>query len=294
MLISIHHETCFRYPVPAIDSHNEIRLQPVTDDHQSLAQFALTVNPSADLFAYATPWGVVHNFDILEPHTELRVIAESTVETRNGNPFDRLNLVASDWGFYTDGEARSLFAEYLTPTRLAAFEPEVAEFARDVQPSSADSAADFLIELTERLYDSLEYDPDATHVGSTLREVLDNMRGVCQDYAHLMLAVCRSQGIPARYVSGYVVSRSDHHLHGDEAMHAWVECALPDGRWQGFDPTNNLLANEQYVKVHVGRDYSDASPIRGVYHGLTADELAIRVTVRSLNGMHQQQQTQNQ
>src|SRR5689334_10037099 len=99
MLISIHHETCFRYPVPATDSHNEIRLQPVDDDHQRVTRFELAVDPSASLFAYPTPWGVVHSFDILAAHTELRVVAESSVETSNGNPFSRLNLVDNDWGY---------------------------------------------------------------------------------------------------------------------------------------------------------------------------------------------------
>ena len=152
--------------------------------------------------------------------------------------------------------------------------------------------------LTRQLYRVLTYAPGSTHVNSSIRQVLDHGAGVCQDFAHLMLAVCRRQGIPSRYVSGYLYTGEEHSEPGGEgdlardpdaphglvsgnAMHAWVECLLPDNRWHGFDPTNNLLTNDYYVKVHTGRDYGDVPPVRGVYRGPLVHTMDVSVKVVS-------------
>ena len=149
--------------------------------------------------------------------------------------------------------------------------------------------------LTRLLRRVFTYAPGTTHVNTPLSEVLQNKQGVCQDFAHLMLAICRRQGIPARYVSGYLYTGGrplsqddrgdDDASRGvsvrDDAMHAWVECLLPDEQWRGFDPTNNLLTNDTYVKVHYGRDYGDVPPVKGVYHGPATHTLNVTVRVQS-------------
>ncbi len=109
-------------------------------------------------------------------------------------------------------------------------------------------------------------------------EVLAHRRGVCQDFAHVMLAACRVNGVPSRYVSGYVYP-GDEGLRGDAAMHAWIECLLPSGVWCGFDPTNNVLASEHHVKVHVGRDYADVVPTKGVYRGPGKHRMRVSVSI---------------
>ena len=144
------------------------------------------------------------------------------------------------------------------------------------------SAAAFLITLTGLLGRLLTYEAGVTDVHTKLEQFLNDRRGVCQDFAHLMLAVCRSRNIPARYVSGYVYRGSDEPTtHAEQATHAWVECLLPDGRWRGFDPTNNLLANDHYVKAHIGRDYTDVVPTRGVYRGSAKHELQVEVRIQA-------------
>ena len=147
------------------------------------------------------------------------------------------------------------------------------------------------------IHSDFAYTPGVTTVDTPLQDVVAGRAGVCQDFTHLMLAVCRRQGIPSRYVSGYlftgeqaasdqtqrlsqgsVAGRARSGLAGGDATHAWVECLLPNERWYGFDPTNNLLANDSYITVHHGRDYDDVTPLRGVYKG--ASEAVLEVSVR--------------
>ena len=143
----------------------------------------------------------------------------------------------------------------------------------------AGSVAQFLLGLNAYIHDAFDYVPGATHVHSRLEEILDLGAGVCQDFAHLMIACCRSAGIPARYVSGYLFCGGHPEYRGNQATHAWLECPTPDGRWLSLDPTNNLLANDRYVRVHVGRDYADATPARGVYIGAPGAGLEVAVHV---------------
>ena len=145
------------------------------------------------------------------------------------------------------------------------------------------SAASFLLRLNEHLHGYLSYDPDATHVYSTLEDVVAACGGVCQDFAHFALACARSAGIPARYVSGYLYGGPGSYLRGESATHAWFECLLPGGRWLALDPTNNLVAGDHYIRVHVGRDYTDVSPTRGAYVGCPASKLDVSVKVVELN-----------
>lgn len=280
MLLRIRHTTSYHYPFPAAESHNEVRLKPFTDSAQTCLDFRITVRPNARIFEYQTPFGSVHHFNVRSPHTEMEISAEALVETRSSDPFAGLNLSEDDWHNYREDAGRRLFPEYLAPTRLVPIEPAAASIAASARSRDGKTVAAFLITLNLILHGLLTYDTAATTVSSTLSEFLADRRGVCQDFTHLMLAVCRSQGIPSRYVSGYLLAGPKQpEVVGAEAMHAWVECYLPTGRWHGFDPTNDLLVNDHYVKVHVGRDYHDVSPSRGVYRGPAGEKLEVRVSV---------------
>jgi transglutaminase-like putative cysteine protease len=137
-------------------------------------------------------------------------------------------------------------------------------------------------ELSRILYEAFDYESGVTGADSPIDHALEAGRGVCQDFAHIMIAVCRSWGIPARYVSGYLFTdRSEgHDRSSPDATHAWVEVYLPSLRWVGFDPTNNIVAGERHVVVAVGRDYGDVPPSRGVYKGDCDSELVVAVSVR--------------
>jgi transglutaminase-like putative cysteine protease len=223
-------------------------------------------------------------------------VSEALVIAQPRNPFERVDL-SGDWRRLEDEGFRGRFWEYLSPPveadggdpplGSAAADLSVAEAARamvrEVRQQAGDSVAAFVIELARTIHGAFAYDPRATTVGTPLVDVLAQRRGVCQDFSHLMLAVLRTAGVPARYVSGYLYVPEAARGTGGEAdegaMHAWVEAFLPGSGWVGVDPTHGLLVDHQYVKVGVGRDYDDVPPTRGLYRGQPEHTLTSRVRV---------------
>ncbi|MCS6775511.1 MAG: transglutaminase family protein [Chloroherpetonaceae bacterium] len=292
MRLRVYHTTRYLYPQPARESHNELRLMPRSDDDQTCLDFRLSITPQARIFAYDLPSGRVHHFNYRPPHNTLTIQAEALVVTHRSDPFYFLQLTTEDRAFYQLEGVRQRYAEFLAPTPRVPLVEDADRIAAIARRQAGASTASFLISLTRALYRVITYTPGATHVNTSLQQVLEKRQGVCQDFAHLMLAVCRRQGIPARYISGYLYTGQRHeeteaHLTAElpaplvsgDAMHAWVECLMPDERWCGFDPTNNLLANDHYIKVHYGRDYNDVAPVRGVYHGPAEHTLEVSVRV---------------
>ncbi|HLH81146.1 MAG TPA: transglutaminase family protein [Chthonomonas sp.] len=289
MQLCVRHTTRYAYPAAVRDSYNELRLMPVSDNNQTCRTFELDIEPKARIFSYELPSGTVHHFNIRAPHNALTIRAYSEVTTHIQDPFVGLQMHEDDSEFYAREGVRQRFYDYLSPTPLVPLTPEtdrIAQLAR--RQAGGPATATFLIALIRLLHRVLEYAPGSTRVDTPIQQVLQQKRGVCQDFAHLMLAICRRQRIPSRYVSGYIYTGSgtkesgwseEKHLIGGDAMHAWVECLLPDGAWHGFDPTNNLVVNGHYIKVHHGRDYYDVSPIRGVYHGPADHQMETSVRV---------------
>jgi transglutaminase-like putative cysteine protease len=292
-----------------VDSFNEVRLEPLTDADQRCLDFRLTVDPPAKLHAYRDSEGTVHHFNHRAPHTSLAISADSLVETHLASPFAPLQLVEDDRAYYRQEWVKQFFIDYLLPTHRVPLHEETVRIAAVAEKHAGPATAAQLVELTRLLRRVIRYAPGATHVDTSILEVLENRAGVCQDFTHLMLAICRRQGIPARYVSGYLYTgqsgerieeagnpeRPDWSAAGaaegspgegpmegllaGDAMHAWVECLLPDGWWHGFDPTNKLLADDTYVKVRHGRDYGDVAPVRGIYRGPAGCDLTVSVDV---------------
>lgn len=283
MLLRSVHRTRFEYPWPSSDSHNEVRLEPLSDGSQRLLEFKLTVEPVAKIFNFTVPGGRVHHFNVQGAHSSLEIVAESLVETLISNPYDELNLLLPDWDAYFDPAFRLANIEFLTPSPYVSDHPGCREIAERIKKRTEASVASTVIDLSGEINYLLSYDPDATHVHSTLDEVIEGRAGVCQDFAHLMIGCCRSIGIPARYVSGFLyVANSESGLRGDHATHAWVDVLLPNGRWLGIDPTNQILANDHHIRLHTGRDYSEVTPTRGVYRGGQSTSLTVSVDVASV------------
>ena len=199
----------------------------------------------------------------------------SVVETANrappsekplGIPFDALNGCQSSQECY----------DFLLPSHYVSTEPEIWREAVDARGADDDV---FLTatRIMNKVYQSFRYDPDSTSSTTHMREAFAHKAGVCQDFAHVMIGMCRTLKIPARYVSGYIYSSDDHHLRGDQASHAWCEVYVPGHGWLGLDPTNNQPVDEQYVQVAWGRDYDDVAPVRGTYRGDTKRELTVHV-----------------
>jgi len=234
---------------------------------QTCLAFTLATEPRSEIFAYSDRFGNdVRHFDVLHPHQRLSIVAISEVLT----PYELRD--------YTPELSMLDAYDFLSPTRYAPHDDLMQEFARPrvVAGDSFTSA----MNLMRAIYFSIRYEPGATHVHTSADEVLELKAGVCQDFAHLMLAACRCSQIPARYVSGYLHSHTDR--SDDVATHAWVDVFIAGKGWISLDPTHNTLQTEHYVRVAVGRDYADVPPTRGTYKGNAKESLEVKVKIQPL------------
>lgn len=276
--LRIEHHTGFHYQAEVVSSYNEARIMPLSTPAQLVIDASVTISPQASVFRYWDYWGtIVHAFDLHAEHTELVVTGKSLVETSPPMP-------AADgpsWDVMASWDTRDGLAEYLAPTDYVPLEhPELAEAAADLvagrTPAEACEAAG------EWVRGRLRYERGTTNVSTTAVDALHEGSGVCQDFAHLTLALLRTMGIPSRYVSGYLHPKPDAPAGAavEGQSHAWVEAWLGD--WTPFDPTNGRPVGERHVLVGRARDYHDVSPLKGVYHGGPAEAIAVTVTLTRL------------
>jgi transglutaminase-like putative cysteine protease len=280
MFYSIRHVTRFRYSALVRESAMSLYMQPRTEARQRLQSFQVQVQPHAQLFAYSDYLGnAVYHFDVPSAHDALTITAESTVEIADPEPLQEA-LPAESWDALRNIAARGDHWDMLHDSHYIQSSEMLSNFEESLNlPVDADPLT-WLRALNTALYSHFDYVPDATHVDSPISDALREGKGVCQDFAHIMIALVRGRGIPCRYVSGYVfrsIDSDDRSIEG--ASHAWAEAYLPDIGWIGFDPTNNSIAEQRHIRVAVGRDYSDVSPTRGAFKGGAASELAVAVTV---------------
>jgi transglutaminase-like putative cysteine protease len=249
----ILHRTRYDYAEPVRDSFNEVRLKPVSNEHQRLESYLLKVLPATRL-AHSTDFYAnwVHNFDLIEPHTSVLIESHAVVSTF---PLLPLALEATPAPLATLPEATRIDRcfDFLQTSRYVDLEPETWRLAVDATQGQID-AWQATQSIMRFVRGHLEYESNSTHVHTHAQEVLQQRRGVCQDFAHVMIGMCRSLKIPALYVSGYLATETA------SAMHAWVEVFIPGFGWRPLDPTHNRPADETYVKVAVGRDYADVAP----------------------------------
>jgi transglutaminase-like putative cysteine protease len=261
----------------------EVWMQPQKAVRQRLVSFDLEIDPPAQLFSYADSFGnAVYHFDVPQPHDRLTITARSAVESQPPPPIPE-SLDQGEWDRMRSEFLRGENFDFLHPHGFARESEALHAFRgqrhiddlRQRDPLSAVKA------LNGALYESFGYEAGVTRADSPIDDVLKAGKGVCQDFAHLMIAICRSWGIPSRYVSGYLFNDKKHGDRSDpDATHAWVEVFLPSLRWVGFDPTNNSQATERHIACAMGRDYSDVPPSRGVFKGDAESQLAVGVSVR--------------
>ena len=320
MLLRVIHETRYDYAPAVKTAQHMAHLKPVNTATQRLLEHQLHVSPTPD--AQSETRDVYGNtrafFSLQNAHDALTVVADSVVATRPAQALPHPEDAAQSWeqvrermryqvGAPYDPAAEFVFASPYVP-RNEAF----ADYARGSftpgRPLLQAAAA-----LMDRIHHEFEYDSKSTEVNTPALEALAQRRGVCQDFAHIMVACCRALGLPARYVSGYMLTEpppGKARLVGADASHAWAAVYLPSalpadanlaaggptpaGQWIDLDPTNNRSPGEDYITVATGRDYADVSPVRGVIHGGADHVLTVRVTVAPLEeepcGDQQQQQ----
>ena len=280
MLLHLLHRTTFIYAGEARDSFNEVRLRPADDDSQACRSFELRLTPKAAVCDYADFHGnTVHYFDIAAGHRSLVVEAESEVATVADA--DRRAVPAVSARALAESPEREMQAEFSTNSHYVPLAPELWREAQDALAGGREDVWNDVIRIGRHIHDSFEYQTGATGVGTLATDALALRAGVCQDFAHVMLGLCRCVEIPARYVSGYFLN-TERKPGEIEASHAWVEAFIPGYGWAAYDPTHARLADERYVKVAVGRDYADIRPVSGTYRGAKTSELRVEVNVREM------------
>ena len=279
---SIRHLTRFRYSEPISESIMETRMNPRSDANQHCLSFSLSVSPRCRVFSYRDHQGNnVQHFDIPGEHNQLVIVAESVVEQQE-LPMVPSFLSPDAWGALDALIDSGDYWEMLLPSTFVAETPALIELAAKMGVTRRDDPLMLVQELNQRLFDYFKYVPRSTRVDSPIDDAITTGEGVCQDFAHTMIALLRHVGIPARYVSGYLYrSREDHDRSTPDATHAWVDVLLPHLGWVGFDPTNNLVARRRHIRTAVGRDYADVPPTHGIFRGKSESELYVAVHVEA-------------
>jgi transglutaminase-like putative cysteine protease len=279
---SIRHLTRFRYSRPISESIMETRMNPRSDSSQHCLTFTLSVSPRCRVFSYRDHLGNnVQHFDIPGEHNQLVIVAESVVEQQ---PLpDVPHFLSPDaWQDLDELVDAGDYSEMLLPSTFATETPALVELAKKMEVVRRDDPLHLVLELNQRLYHYFDYVPRSTRVDSPIDEAILSGTGVCQDFAHTMIALLRHVRIPARYVSGYLYrGREDHDRSVPDATHAWVDVLLPHLGWVGFDPTNNLVTHHRHIRTAIGRDYADVPPTHGVFRGDTESELYVAVHVEA-------------
>lgn len=275
--IAVRHRTGYRYAGAVRASYNEARLTPPSRDGQRTLQAALAVTPAVRPLRYVDYWGTtVDAFDIHVPHTELVVLATSLIETAGPRPLP----AGASWLDLADPAVQDRFAEFLAASTYVPAEPELAEIGQSLRAGATPVQAG--LRAAAWTHETLRYERGATHVHTSSSEARAAGKGVCQDFAHVTLALLRAVGLPARYVSGYLHPTVEAEVGQTTAgeSHAWVEFWAGD--WIAVDPTSLADVGSRHVLLARGRDYADVRPLSGIYSGPAAELLGVTVEVTRL------------
>ena len=280
MIYNVRHTTTFRYEPAVRESVMEVRLQPRSDGDQRCLSFTLDVEPMANVMQYQDFIGnTVHHFDIAGTHSQVKVTAQSSVEVQTA-PLPRPSN-SGDWSDLDALVANGDYWEMLLPSHFVRSSSILDGLAKELNCKRRDNPLALLTELNAAIYRLFSYVPQSTKVDSPIEEALAARQGVCQDFAHILIALVRPLKVPSRYVSGYMFHRDEKEKDRstEGASHAWVEALIPRLGWVAFDPTNNLVGADRHIRVAIGRDYADVPPTRGVYKGEAQSELSVAVIV---------------
>ncbi len=270
------HSTGYAYKSPVTASFNEARLTPRSDSRQNVILNRVETVPATRSYRYVDYWGTaVTSFDLYAPHTELEVTSSSVVETDKGEAPQKVS-----WEDLSSEAVIDKYDEMLSPTDYVPASRRIQAVGRRI--AKYNDPSDAVLAAAQWAHSELEYVPGTTGVHSSGLDAHREGKGVCQDYAHLTLILLRGMGIPARYVSGYLHPNQDAAVGEtiDGQSHAWIQAWT--GAWWNYDPTNDTDINEQYISVGVGRDYSDVSPLKGIYSGEGSTDLDVVVEISRL------------
>ena len=278
----IHHVTRYRYEVPVHDSANKVMLFPLKDEHQETVKQDLAVTGEPVLDVYQDYYGnEVGFFMYTEPHREMLIDSKIEVVTKPHKLTEHTESKEEQWNYLQSISHQIPYIDFLKQETFDG----VNEISKINHLEESRSSTPFAIakKLNEYVYSQFKYIKGVTDVETTPNEIWKLKAGVCQDFAHILMVMLRIINIPARYVSGYVCPNHNG-MRGEGATHAWVEAWVPGCGWLGLDPTNNCLVNDLHVRLAVGRNFSDCSPIKGTYKGTSNHTLEVGVSVSYEDG----------
>jgi transglutaminase-like putative cysteine protease len=281
MFYAIRHFTRYRYSRSVWQSMMEVRMHPRSEGNQRCFVFQLSVNPRARIFGYTDSYGnLVHHFDLPARHGQLTIISDALVNI-DAQPAVPEDMRVEAWQELEELLEKKDYWDMLMPSHFARSCPELEQLAREIgaDERKGRSPLAFLQDIASGIHRSFRYVKKSTAVNSPIEDALRSRQGVCQDFAHIMIALVRNARIPCRYVSGYLYHSSEDEYPTDGATHAWVEALLPGLGWVGFDPTLNRLASAQHIRTAIGRDYADVPPTMGMMKGKANTQLQVRVRV---------------
>jgi transglutaminase-like putative cysteine protease len=293
MIFEVSHRTHYRYSGPVAQSQHIVHMSPRAVPLQTTIRHNLMVEPapamrheSVDVFG--NPYVVL---EVEVPHKELVLMARSAIETHAPAAADL--AATTPWDRLEDGLSSAATGldidviQYRCSTPITGVTQEIADYAR-ASFRQGRPVLDAAMDLTRRIHADFRFDPGATDISTPVAQVFAHRRGVCQDFAHLALAGLRALRVPARYVSGYILTHpppGQPRLAGADASHAWISIWSPETGWRDFDPTNGIAVSEEHITIAYGRDYNDVSPISGVLIGGGEHIVTVGVDVVPLAGV---------
>jgi transglutaminase-like putative cysteine protease len=275
-IFNIHHITKYEYDRNVKESINEIKIFPFNCNEQETLQHDLIITNQPDMQIYYDYWGNKTGiFNLLQSHKEL--VIESKLVVRTVSPLYDKAEFACGWMELNASVSDSLRLLELASARPVNSQDKINDIANKVF-NSKKNVAETIKKCNEFIYENFEYIKGITNIETTVDEILVNRAGVCQDFAHVMLQILRTIKIPCRYVSGYICPNKNG-MRGEGATHAWVEVWLPNQGWIGIDPTNNIWVTNSHIKLAVGRNFNDCTPIKGSFKGPARQKLSVYVSI---------------
>ena len=287
MIYQVTHRTVYGYSEPAALSQNDVCLTVRNTPYQTCESTALDITPKPSSLSVRRDFfgNQVHQFMVQLPHEELAIVTQSRVTTFPGPVPDAASSppwesVRGLTGAPDDPGALDA-AFFMYPSQFVRPSRKFYDYALPSFPPGR-PVLEGAMDLTGRIYTDFKYEKDATQIGTPIEKVLENRKGVCQDFAHLQIACFRSMNIAARYVSGYLETLPPPgkvKLAGADASHAWLSIFVPGLGWVDLDPTNNMIPAERHITVAWGRDYADVTPVKGIVWGGGSHRMNVSVDV---------------
>ncbi len=275
-IFKIHHVTKYEYDRSVKESSNEIKIFPVINNDQEVLQHDLVITGNPDVYIFEDYWNNrIGLFNLLPPHKNLLIESKLVIRTTQSSSIN-INFI-SGWEELKKETDDVLQLLELSKPSLIQSQQKINEIIEILQPEKK-SIAQVVGDCNAYIFNEFKYIKGITDIETTVDEILEHRSGVCQDFAHLMLQILRTLNIPCRYVSGYICPNKNG-MRGEGATHAWVEAFIPANGWAGIDPTNNVWVTNTHVKLSVGKDFNDCTPVKGTFKGPAKQNLSVYVSI---------------